>query len=139
MHQIFCVSDVKNKKSLNPILYFIASFPKLLWDFISELINLKYTFNVPFKSTLKTIIMLGTSFPLHHNGVQLNILSIFSSEILLLNWAKKAFVEGLGLLSKIIMKTFNLKSSTNLHRLTLSQCGKVFGLSATRVAYKHWY
>ena len=28
-HQIFCVPDVKNKKSLNPILYFIASFQKL--------------------------------------------------------------------------------------------------------------
>ena len=58
MHQIFCVADVKNKKSLNPILYFIASFLKLLWDFISELINLQYAFNIPFKITLKTIIMV---------------------------------------------------------------------------------
>ena len=49
MHQIFCVQDVKNKKSLNPVLYFIATFPKLLWDFISEVINLKYAFNTPFK------------------------------------------------------------------------------------------
>ena len=30
MHQIFCVPGVKNKKSLNPISCFIASFPKLL-------------------------------------------------------------------------------------------------------------
>ena len=58
MHQIFCVPDVKNKKSLNPILYFIASFLKLLWDLISELINLQYAFNIPFKITLKTIIMV---------------------------------------------------------------------------------
>ena len=49
MHQIFCDQDAKNKKSLNPILYFIATFPKLLWDFIKELINLKYAFNTPFK------------------------------------------------------------------------------------------
>ena len=64
MHQIFCIPDVKNKKSLNPILNFIASFPKLLWDFLSELINLKHAFNIPFKITLKTIIM-GTSFQFH--------------------------------------------------------------------------
>ena len=54
----------KNKKSLSPILYFIASFPKLLRDFIGELINLKYAFNIPFKITLKTII-IGTSFQFH--------------------------------------------------------------------------
>ena len=83
----FLIPDVKNKKSFNSVLYFIASFPKLFWDFISELINLKYTFNIPFKVTLKTIIM-GTSFQFH-DGVQLNILPTLSSEILLLNWAQK--------------------------------------------------
>ena len=87
MHQIFCVPDVQNKKSLNPILYFIASFPKLLWDFISKLINLKYAFNIPFKITFKTIIM-GTSFQFH-DAVQLNILPTLSSEIMLRNWAQE--------------------------------------------------
>ena len=70
MHQIFCVLDVKNKKSPKPVLYFIASFHKLLSDFLSELINLKYAFNIPFNITLKTIIM-GASFQFH-DGVQLN-------------------------------------------------------------------
>ena len=83
MYQIFCVPNVKNKKSLNPILYFIVSFPKLLWDFISELINLKYAFNIPFKITLKTTIMGTYSFQFH-DDVQLNIIPTLSSEILLL-------------------------------------------------------
>ena len=30
MHQVFYVSDVQNKESITSILYFIASFPKLL-------------------------------------------------------------------------------------------------------------
>ena len=95
MHQIFCVPDAKNKKSLNPILYFIASFLKLLWDFISELINLKYAFNIPFKITFKTIIM-GTYFQFH-DGVQLNILPTLYSEILLLNWVQKKLLWSLEL------------------------------------------
>ena len=70
MHQIFCVLDVKHKKSLKPVLYFIGSFHKLLSDFLSELINLKYAFNILFKITLKTIIM-GASFQFH-DGVRLN-------------------------------------------------------------------
>ena len=80
---MFCVPDVKKKKGLNPILYFIASFTL---DFISELINLKYAFNIPFKITLKTVIM-GTSSQFH-DGAQLNILPTLSSEILLLNLAQ---------------------------------------------------
>ena len=87
MHQILCVPDVKNKKSLNSILYFIASFPKLLRDFISELIYLKYAFNISCKITLKTII-IGASFQFH-NDIHLNILPALSSEILLLNLAQK--------------------------------------------------
>ena len=39
---------------------FYCKFPKITLDFISELISLKYAFNVSFKITLKTIIM-GTS------------------------------------------------------------------------------
>ena len=68
MHQIFCVPNVKNKKSLNLIL----AFQNYSWDFISKLINLKYAFNIPFKITLKTIIM-GTFFQFY-DGLQLNIL-----------------------------------------------------------------
>ena len=71
---------VKSKKSLNSILDIIARFPK-------KLVNLKYAFNIPFKITLKTIIM-GTSYQFH-DGVQLNILPKFSSEILPLNWTQK--------------------------------------------------
>ena len=83
MHQIFCVPVVYNIKSLNPILCFIENFPKLLWDFIGELINLKYAFNIPSKVTLETIIM-EISFPFYDN-VQLKILTALGSEILLLN------------------------------------------------------
>ena len=74
MNQIFCVPDVNNKKNLNPILYFIASFPK-------------YAFNIGFKIILKTIIM-GTSIQFHDDA-QLIILPTVSSEILFLNWAQK--------------------------------------------------
>ena len=73
-HQIFCVLDVKNKKSLNPNLYFIACFSEFLQTFhqlrlIIRYINLKYTFNIPFIITLKTIIM-GTCSQFH-DGAQL--------------------------------------------------------------------
>ena len=81
MSQILCVPDVNKIKSLNPILYFIESFPKLLSNFITELINLKYAVNIPFKVTLRTIIMV-TSFPVH-DGVQIHFLNTVSSEILL--------------------------------------------------------
>ena len=101
-HQIFCVPDVKNKKSPNlysPNFRFYCKLSKITLDFISELINLKYVFNIPFKIFPKTIVM-GTSSQFH-DGVQLNILLLYSftftlliyttlsSEILLLNWAQK--------------------------------------------------
>ena len=62
-HQIFCVPDVKSKKSPNlysPNFKFYRKLSEITLDFISELINLKYAFNIPFKITPKTII-LGTS------------------------------------------------------------------------------
>ena len=62
----------KEQEESQPYFIFYCKFPKLLWDFISELINLKYAFNIPFKITLKTIIM-GTFFQFH-DGLQLNIL-----------------------------------------------------------------
>ena len=53
--KILCLSPVaENKKSLNSILYFIASSPKLLWTSSSELTNLNYSFNISFKISLKT-------------------------------------------------------------------------------------
>ena len=84
-HQIFCVLDVRSKKSLNPNLYFIASFLKFLqtshqFRLIISYINLKYTFNIPFRITLKTIIM-GTSSQFH-DGAQLKFYPHFRSEIL---------------------------------------------------------
>ena len=88
-HLIFCVPDVKNKKSLNcqPYFMFYCKLSKINLDFISELINLKYAFNIPFKVTLKTIITETSSQ--FHDGVQLNILPTLGSEILLLNCAQK--------------------------------------------------
>ena len=78
----------KEQKELQSYLIFYCKLSKVtLWDIISELINLKYAFNIPFKITLKTIIM-GTSSQFH-DGVQLKILPTLSSEILLLNWAQK--------------------------------------------------
>ena len=53
--KILCPSpDVENKKSLNPISYFIASSPKLLQTSSTELISLNYSFNISFKISLKT-------------------------------------------------------------------------------------
>ena len=53
--KILCPSrDVKNKNSLKPILYFIASCPKLIYISSSELINLNYSFNIPFKKSQKS-------------------------------------------------------------------------------------
>ena len=87
---IFCVPDLKKKKSLSPILYFIVSFPKLLWDFISELINLNYVFSIPFKINFNTnITRISFQF---RDSVKLNILPTFSSEILILNWAQNKFL-----------------------------------------------
>ena len=77
----------KEQKQSQPYFIFYCEISKIVLDFISELINLKYAFNIPFKITLKTIIM-GTSFQFH-DGVQLNILPTLSSEILLLNWVQK--------------------------------------------------
>ena len=60
------------------LLQAFQNFSRLL---ISELIiNLKYTFNIPFRINLKAIIMGTSQF---HDGAQLaNILPTLSSEIL---------------------------------------------------------
>ena len=47
------VSNVENKKIFNPILYFCKLF-KITLEFISELINMNYSFNIPIKFSLKT-------------------------------------------------------------------------------------
>ena len=60
---------------LNPTIHRMGNTGNTL-DFISELINLKYAFNIPFKITLKTIIMGASSK--FHDGVQLNILATLS-------------------------------------------------------------
>ena len=99
------VSHRRCKEQIQSQSYFIfySKLSKIILDFVSELINLKYFFNIPFKITLKTITMETSSQ--FHDGVQLNILSTLSSEILLLNWLQK----------KLFL------------RLTLSQYGKAFG------------
>ena len=73
----------KEQKESQPYFMFYYKLSKITLDFISEIINPKYAFNIPFKTTLKTIIM-GTSSQFH-DGVQLGILPTLSSEILLLN------------------------------------------------------
>ena len=59
----------KEQEESQPYFIFYCKLSKITLDFISELINLKYSFNIPFKITLKTIIM-GTSSQFH-DGVQL--------------------------------------------------------------------
>ena len=77
----------KEQKESQPYFFFYCKLSRVTPDFISELINLKYAFNIPFKVTFKTTIM--SISPQFHDGVQLNILSMPSSEILILNWAQK--------------------------------------------------
>ena len=93
--RIFWAPDVKKKMRLNPILCFIARFTKLLWDFTSELISLKYDFNIPFKITLTTIITVTSiQFP---DGVHLNILPTLSSWYCFWVGLKRNLCEGLEL------------------------------------------
>ena len=88
-----------------PYFIFHCKLSKINLDFISELINLKYAFNIPFKITLKTIII--GNFSQLHDGTQLNVLPTLSSEILLLNWVEK----------KTFMKAWSslLNNNGNLH------------------------
>ena len=61
----------KEKKESQPYFISYCKLSKLTLEFISKLFNLKYAFNIPFKITLKTIIMgISSQF---HDGVQLNI------------------------------------------------------------------
>ena len=77
----------KEQKESQSCFLFYCNLSKIILDFISELIYLKYPFNIPLKITLKTIIV-GTSSQFH-DGLQLKILPILSSEILLRNRAQK--------------------------------------------------
>ena len=64
---------VKNKMSLVPILYSIASCPKLLY--ISELVNPTYTFKAVFKISLKAITR--DTLSQYHDDVHLkNLLTL---------------------------------------------------------------
>ena len=77
----------KEQKDSQPYFIFYCKLSKIALDFINELINLKYAFNIPCKFTFRTIIM-GTS-PQFHYAVLLNILPTLSSEILFLNLVQK--------------------------------------------------
>ena len=74
----------KEQKESQPYFIFYCKLSKIILDFISELINLKYAFHIVFKITLKTNKKGNTSQ--FHDGVQSNILLTFSSEIIILNW-----------------------------------------------------
>ena len=54
----------KEQKESQPYFIYDCKLPNIIVDFIIELINLKYTINVRFKITHKTIIM-GTSSQFH--------------------------------------------------------------------------
>ena len=54
--------------------HFIYSVKKSAVNYCSELINLNYTFNIPFKKSLKTIIIEDTSQ--FYDRVNLKILAI---------------------------------------------------------------
>ena len=58
----------KEQKESQPYFTFYYKLSKITLDFISELINLKYTFNIHFKITLKTIMMI--TFSQFLDGVQ---------------------------------------------------------------------
>ena len=51
----------KEQIESQPYFIFYCKFSKITLDFTSELNNLKYVFNIPFKITLKTIIMVTSS------------------------------------------------------------------------------
>ena len=66
----------KEQKDSQPYFIFYYKLSKITLDYVSELINLKYAFNIPFEIFLQTVIM-GTSSRFH-DGVQLNILPTLS-------------------------------------------------------------
>ena len=61
----------KEQKDSQPYFIFYCKLYKIALDFIRELINLKCTFNIPFKIALK-IIIVGTSSQFH-DSAQLNM------------------------------------------------------------------
>ena len=63
---ILC-SRCKEQKESQPYFIFYCKLYKIILDFISELINLKCAFNIPFKIALETIIM-GTSSKFHYGA-----------------------------------------------------------------------
>ena len=56
-HSIFCVPDAGNKMNPSHFIFYCKLSKVITPDYISELINLNYSFNIPFKSSLKTITM----------------------------------------------------------------------------------
>ena len=65
----------KEQKYSQPCFIFYYKLSKITLDYVSELINLKYAFNIPFEIFLQTVIMGTSQF---HDGVQLNILPTLS-------------------------------------------------------------
>ena len=123
----------KEQKETQPYFMFYRKLSKIILDCISEVINLKYAFNILFKITLKTIIM-GT-FLQFHDSVQLIILRTLGSEILLPKWAEKKPLWSPGALFQKMTETL-IYNSTSFLRSNLSQYRKAFSLSATPVAYE---
>ena len=66
----------KEQTDSQPYFIFYCKLFKIALGFTSELINLKYPFNIPFKIILKTIIIETSSQ--FHDCVQLNILPTLS-------------------------------------------------------------
>ena len=65
----------KEQEESHPHVIYYCKLSKTILGFISELIHLNYSFNIPFKISLKAITMGVSSH--FHDGVQLKILPTF--------------------------------------------------------------
>ena len=85
-HAKYSLSQMQRTKRVSTLFYILLQAFENYSNFISELINLKYAFNITFKITQIKIPIMGTSSQFH-DSVQLNILpSLSSADIKLLNW-----------------------------------------------------
>ena len=126
-------------KRVSTIIYILLqafqNFPRFL-IMISELIsNLKYTFIIPFRINVKTIIM--DTFFQFHEGAQLKLYPHLAQKYYtLLDWVQETFAKAWSslLLFSTITETLMCNSIYFLIS-TLRQYGKSFSLSATLAAY----
>ena len=89
---ILCLGCKKPKRVSKLIYILLQAFRNFSRLLFSELIiNLKYTFSIPFRITLKTIIM-GTSSQFH-DGVQLKFYPNLAQRYYTLDWVQETFLK----------------------------------------------